>query len=115
MAKKESVSTGLLILLLGFTFWFSLEGIASKRLLNKLALATPGTKLADIKDKLGPSPRELEKLDEVLVMSRRIKDKQFCKGKKMYTFSDVVTPTCRGIQVYTDANDVIVYATWYQE
>ncbi|MGB8226275.1 MAG: hypothetical protein WCE45_05350 [Sedimentisphaerales bacterium] len=120
MAKKESVLIGLVIgltismfLLAVLGFWFYLEGSASKRLLDKLALATPGTNLADIKEKLGSPMRDLNQLDEIIEWGQ-VKNKQFCKDKKLYFFY-AVTPTCRAIDVYTDANDVIVYATWYQE
>ncbi|OHB58403.1 MAG: hypothetical protein A2173_08810 [Planctomycetes bacterium RBG_13_44_8b] len=130
MAEKESTQnavfvtqTIVIVILLvawimssGLGLLFYLERSASNKLLDKLALIKPGTKLSDVKDKLGGlTIRELEKFDEVLAWSHRIKDEQFCKGKKLYIFSDVVTPTCRGMDVYMDSNDVIVYATWYQE
>jgi hypothetical protein len=96
-------------------FWFYLEGRASKELLDKLALIKPGIKLADISEQLGGwTMHESKEFDDV-IWEGPIKDKEFCKGKKLYRFTNVVTPTCRGIKVYTDTNDVIVYTTWYQE
>jgi hypothetical protein len=122
MAKKESVLVFILIVIIvvlsvSMFFWACfvsgsyLERCASNSLLDKLTLTTPGTKLADIKEKLGLCRRKFDKPDEILEWGR-VKDKQFCKGKKLYFF-DGGTPPCRELDVYTDANDVIVYATWH--
>ncbi len=93
-------------------FWL-LESRASNRLLEKLALAKPGVRVSQIADKLGPQMREFSSVKEILEWGT-VKDESFCIGKKLFRFY-AVTPPCRSIDVYTDANDVIVYATWKQE
>jgi hypothetical protein len=118
MAKKESVLVTVvvvlavsMVLLAGFAFFSYLERGASNRLLDKLALATPGTKLADIKDKLGSPMQDFNQLDKILEWGS-VKNERFCKDKKLYFFY-AATPPCRAIDIYTDANDIIVYATWH--
>jgi hypothetical protein len=109
------VSTAILstvtFLLLTFSFSVFLKCNASKRLLDKLSLARPGIKLADVKDKLGSPMRACQILEDVIDWGP-VKDEQFCKDKYMYSFY-AVTPNCRAIDVYTDANGIIIYATWH--
>jgi len=93
-------------------FWL-IELRASNRLLQKLALARPGVRLSQISGLLGPLTREFSNPKEILEWGN-VKDESFCKGKKLFRFY-AVTPPCRSIDVYADANDVIVYATWKQE
>jgi len=89
-----------------------LEARSSKELLGKLALARPGVHLSEISDRLGPQMRECSSVADVLIWGS-VKDETFCRGKKLSWFY-ATTPPCRVIEVYTDANDVIVYATWQQ-
>ena len=109
------ISTAILatvtFLLAIFSFLMLLERNASRRLLEKLSLARPGIKLADVKEKLGPSMRVCQTLKDVIGWGP-VKDEQFCKGKYMQSFY-AVTPNCRAIDVYTDANGIIIYATWH--
>jgi hypothetical protein len=93
--------------------WLLLEVRASNRLLDKLALAKSGVRVSQIADQLGLQEREFSELKEVLEWGT-VKDESFCRGKKLFRFY-AVTPPCRSVDVYTDANDVIVYATWKQE
>jgi len=92
-------------------FWL-LELRASNRLLDKLALAKPGIRVSQIAERLGLPMREFSNVKD-LVEWGNVKDESFCTGKKLFRFY-AVTPPCRSIDVYTDANDVIVYATWVQ-
>ncbi len=93
-------------------FWL-LELRASNRLLQKLALAKPGVRISQIAGQLGPPMREFSNVKEILAWGN-VKDESFCSGKKLFRFH-AVSPPCRTVDVYTDANDVIVYATWGQE
>ena len=110
-----SISLGISVvttfLLLIFSFWVLLERKASNKLLDMLSLARPGIKLVDIKEHLGSPLYEKYKLEDVMGYGP-IKDEQFCKGKKLYSFY-AVTPTCRAIDIYADANGVIIHATWH--
>lgn len=87
-----------------------MERYATNLLLDKLALAKPGVHISEISQKLGTQMREHSKLDEVIDWGS-VKDESFCKDKKLYWFY-ASTPPCRVLEVYTDANDYIVYVTW---
>ncbi len=95
--------------LLGF-LW--LERCSSSELLDKLALAKPGVHLPEISDRLGPQMREGTSVTELLTWGS-MQDEAFCREKKLYWFQAASWPW-RAIEVYTDANDLIVYATWRQ-
>jgi len=88
-----------------------LERNASNKLLDKLSLARPGIKLADIREQLGSPMYEKSKLEEMIDYGP-IKDEQFCKGKILNSFY-AGTPPCRAIDVYTDVNNIIIYSTWH--
>jgi hypothetical protein len=109
------ISTAILavvaFLLAIFSFLMLLERDASRRLLEKLSLARPGVKLADIKESLGTPMGEYQTLEKI-IMYGPVQDEQFCRGKCMQSFY-AVTPNCRAIDVYTDANGIIIYATWH--
>jgi len=92
--------------------WSILERCSSNRLLHKLALAKPGIHISEVREQLGTPMREFSDIEDVLSWGS-IKDESFCKGRKLFRFY-VTTPPCRAIEVYTDTNDVIVYATWRQ-
>ena len=92
-------------------FWL-VELRASNRLLQKLALAKPGIRVSEIAEQLGPQMRECSDVKEILAWGT-VKDESYCSGKKLFRFH-AVSPPCRTIDAYTDANDVIVYATWGQ-
>jgi hypothetical protein len=109
LALIVSVTTTFLLFI--FSFLMLLERNASNRLLDMLALARPGIKLTDIKGHLGSPMHENYKLEDMIEFGP-IKDKQFCIGKKLYSFY-AVTPNCRAIYVYTDANGMIIHATWH--
>ncbi|MHC4639035.1 MAG: hypothetical protein ACYTBP_05215 [Planctomycetota bacterium] len=116
MKKEKWIITTIALLIIvcilaGFVFFLLLEHRANKILLKKLAMTTPGIYLTEIRDELGPQMHEFSQLDKVLSWGS-IKDKQFCKGKKLYWFY-ASTPPCRAIQIYTDVNDVIVFSTWH--
>ena len=81
-------------------------------LLRKLALAKPGIKISEISEQLGPIMRECGNLEDVLDWGS-IKDESFCKDKRLFWFY-ATTPPCRAIEVYTDPNGIVVYATWRQ-
>ncbi len=83
---------------------------AAQRLLDKLTLAKPGVHISEISEQLGSQMREHSELDEVILWGR-VKDKAFCKDKKLYWFK-ASTPPCRVLEVYTDTNDYVVYVTW---
>ncbi len=100
------------ILLLIFSSDIFLEKKASNKLLDILALAEPGIKLETIKGQLGAAMRVENDVEKVVEWGP-LKNKQFCTGKKLHSFY-AVTPTCRAIDIYTDANDIIVAATWHQ-
>ncbi len=42
-----------------------------------------------------------------------VEDEAFCQDKKLYWFNATTLPY-RALEVYTDTNDVVVYATWRQ-
>jgi len=88
----------------------SLERRSREELLQKLVLAKPGVRLSEVRGQLGQPMGEWTKPDDVLAWGR-VKEKAFCKDKKLFRFY-VSTPPCRAVDVYTDANDIIVYATW---
>ncbi|HAL45151.1 MAG: hypothetical protein A2Y12_11235 [Planctomycetes bacterium GWF2_42_9] len=106
------ISWGVGFVLLITTSLFFLEKRAGNKLLDMIALAEPGTKLETIKGQLGV-PMRVENDVEKVIEWGPFKNKQFCIGKKLHSFY-AVTPTCRAIDIYTDANDVIVTATWHQ-
>ena len=118
MLKNQGVVMWLVILagtaLCSFVVagWLILERQGSNILLQKLALARPGVKLSDIREELGQQMREFNELEDVISWGR-VKDESFCRGKKSYRFY-ASTPPCRAIEVYTDSNDVVVFATWRQ-
>jgi hypothetical protein len=84
---------------------------ASNQLLHKLSLIKPGVNLADVKMQLGPQMRELKGIEEIIEWGN-IKDRTFCREKKLFLFY-ASTPPCRALEVYTDTNDVVVFATWH--
>ena len=88
----------------------SLERRSREELLQKLVLAKPGIRLSEVRGELGRPMGEWTKPEDILAWGR-VNDKAFCKEKKLSRFY-VSTPPCRAVDVYTDANDVIVYATW---
>ena len=90
--------------------WLSWERRAQEKLLEKLALAKPGIRLSDVRGQLGRPMGEYAAIDDVVSWGN-VKDRVFCTDKKLFRFY-VSTPPCRAVDVYTDANDVIVYATW---
>ncbi len=92
--------------------WLMLERSASNRLLRKLALAKPGIHISELREQIGRPMGEFSDIKDILERGR-IKDESFCKGKKWFMFY-ATTPPCRAIEVYTDTNDIIVYATWKQ-
>jgi len=83
---------------------------ASNRLLYTMKIPQPGTNLELVKDQLGV---QLVETSEVQVMKNwgSIQDDSFLQDKKWFKFG-VSTPPCRGIEVYTDTNNVIVFVTW---
>lgn len=89
-----------------------LERSSGNELLRKLALVKPGMHISELRDQIGRPMGEFSDVEDVLDRGR-IKDESFCKGKKLFRFS-ASTPPCREIVVYTDTNDIIVYATWKQ-
>lgn len=89
-----------------------LESCSSNELLRKLVLAKPGIHISEIREQVGPLMGEFTGIEDILEWGS-IKDESFCKGKKLFRFY-ATTPPCRAIEVYTDTNDVIVYATWRQ-
>ncbi|GEM_PF-2678364 len=107
-----AISWGIVFALLMTTSLFFLEKNASNKLLDMLALAEPGVKLATIQKQFN-IPMRVENDVEKVMEWGPFKNKQFCTGKKLHSFY-AVTPTCRAIDIYTDANDVIVTATWHQ-
>jgi hypothetical protein len=120
LVKENSMNKKIIILLiiLAIVSLFStvtavfsvLQRNATNRLLNKLTLAKPGIHISEISQQLGTQMRELSELDEVVSWGS-VKDKSFCKDKKLYWFY-VSTPPCRVLEIYTDTNDYIVYVTW---
>ena len=105
----QPIVVAIVVVILGF-LW--LERSSSNELLDKLALAKPGVNLPEISDRLGPQMRECTSVAELLTWGS-MQDEAFCREKKLYWFH-ATSPPCRAIEVYTDANDVIVYATWRQ-
>lgn len=107
------VIVGLMLYACGATLaavWLDLERRSREELLDKLAIAKPGTHVAEISDRLGPLMRECSKTDDVLDWGT-IKDRAFCTGKTLLRYY-ATTPPCRVVDVYADANGVVVYATW---
>ena len=88
-----------------------LELRANNQLLHKLSLIKPGVNLADVKMQLGTQMRELKGIEEIIEWGS-IKDRTFCKGKKLFWFY-ASTPPCRVLEVYTDTNDIVVFTTWH--
>lgn len=117
MTRGRKIVFGLAAFLLAYAvclvvglLW--LETRSSRELLDKLALARLGVPLSEISDRLGTKMRECNRVGDVLVWGS-VKDEVFCRGKRLTVFY-ATTPPCRAIEVYTDANDVIVWATWQQ-
>lgn len=95
------------------TLWAGVQGLEARAadiLLQNLALARPGIRLSEIRARLGTPYGEFTKMEDV-ISGGRIKDKAFCQNRRLFRFY-ASTPPCRTIDVYTDTNDVIVYATW---
>jgi hypothetical protein len=92
--------------------WFVLESSSSNELLRKLALAKPGIHISEISEQIGRPMGGFSDIEDILERGR-IKDESFCKGNKLFRFY-ATTPPCREIVIYTDTNDIIVYATWKQ-
>ncbi len=115
MNKKST--TAVVVVLASYaclvTLWAgvrSLERRSQEELLQKLAMARPGVRLSEIRARLGPPMGEYTNPDDVLAWGC-VKEKAFCENKKLYRFY-ASTPPCRTVDVYTDANDIIVHATW---
>jgi len=113
---KSNTVTVVLVLLLcvvsAAAGWSQLELRASNQLLQKLALAKPGIRVSEIAEQLGPQMREYSDVKEILAWGN-VKDESYCRDKKWFRFY-ATSPPCRTVEVYTDVNDVIVYATWGQ-
>ncbi len=117
MTRGRKIAFGLAVFLFVYTACLAvgllwLETRSSRELLDKLALARPGVPLSEISDRLGTKMRECNRVTDILIWGS-VKDEVFCRGKRLSMFC-ATTPPCRAIEVYTDANDVIVYATWQQ-
>jgi len=85
---------------------------ASSKLLYTLKIPQPGTNLELVKDQLGVKLLETADVD-YMEFRGSIKDTAFLQDKKWFKFG-VSAPPCRGIEVYTDTNNVIVFVTWQQ-
>ena len=92
-------------------FWW-LQVQASDELLRELALAQPGISLSEIRDQLGLQMGEYTDVEHILQWGN-VKNESFCKDKKWFQFYACKFP-CRTVEIYTDSNDVIVFATWGQ-
>ena len=90
--------------------WLNLERRSREELLQKLALVRPGVHILEIGGQLGQPMREWSNADDVLAWGR-MKDESFCAGKRLSRFY-ASTPPCRVVDVYTDVNGTVVYATW---
>jgi len=55
---------------------------------------------------------ELSEVDDIAHFGS-IKDPSFLQGKKLFAFY-VPGPPCRAIEIYTDANNTILFVTWQQ-
>jgi len=88
----------------------TLERYAANRLLYRIAAAKPGVQISQISQDLGRQVRQESEFDQVILWGS-VKDESFCKDKKLYWFY-ASTPPCRKLEVYTDADDRIVYVTW---
>lgn len=94
----------------GILFYLILFNNAKGVLLNKLALIKPGISITEIKNELGDPMYEIGQFDKILSLGS-IKNKQFCKEKKLYWFY-ASTPPCGVIEIYTDMNDFVIFSTW---
>jgi len=90
--------------------WLNFERRSREELLQALALAKPGIRIAEIHNRMGRPMGEWSDADDVLVWGT-VKERSFCEGKRLVRFY-VSTPPCRALDVYTDTNDIVVYATW---
>jgi hypothetical protein len=86
----------------------------SNAILSTIRELRPEIPLSSVTNMLG---YRLYDADDVyvdrMVELGRIKDKSFCRGKRLAGFAGGTWP-CRSIDIYTDTNDVIVYVTWNQ-
>jgi hypothetical protein len=90
--------------------WLNLERRSREELLQTLALAKPGVQVSEIRSRIGKPMGEWSDTHDILDWGT-VKEKSFCDGKRLLRFH-VSTPPCRALDVYTDVNGVIVYATW---
>jgi len=96
--------------LLGLAVVSGMELRASNVLLERLALLQPGNDISTVKEKLGQLIYEKTNMDEIVSFGS-VKDESFCRGKKLFWFAAPLPPA-RAIEVYTDANNKVVYVTW---
>ena len=83
----------------------------SNTLLRKIEMLQPGTQLSSVTNQLGQIMYEITDVDYMVSLGN-IKDKSFCRDKKLYMFYAARLP-CRALDVYTDTNNVVVYTTWH--
>ena len=97
--------------------WLFMERNESHKLLNKMALLTPGTHLDLVKDQLGQEIHAHEGTTpndvEYMMRRGRIQNPVFLQDKKQFWFY-ASTPPCRVVEVYTDKNNIILFVTWQQ-
>jgi hypothetical protein len=116
VAIAAAIVLGLYVLVSGtlLTIWIAgwprMHARSSDELLSKLALAKPGVHLSDIRGQLGPEMRVASDTTDILAWGD-VKNESFCKGKKLYIFRATAAPY-RTVEVYTDPDDIVVYATW---
>jgi len=114
---KKRIAIGMIVALALYAcfatlaaMWLNLKCRSHEDLLDRLALVKPGIPIAQISSQLGEPMGEYTKEDDVFAWGT-VKDKSFCRGKRLLRFH-VSTAPCRTMDVYTDANGVIVYTTW---
>lgn len=114
---KKHLATVVIIVLAAYACFatlaaglFRLESQSREELLKKLAMAKPGVRISAISRQLGRPMGEYSNTDEMLAWGT-VKDRSFCQDKKLLRFY-ASTPPCRALDVYADANGVVVYATW---
>ena len=115
MGKKSAII--LVVVLASYaclaTLWAGMRSVerrSQEGLLEKLAIAKPTARLPEVAQPTGATNGRMDQTRRCPPLGR-VKEKAFCKDKKLFRFY-ATTPPCRTVDVYTDANDVIVYATW---